>query len=189
MNEQAPRGRDYDARFDALIARGENVHGEADFVEAYRPTSVLDAGCGTGRVAIELARRGIEAVGVDIDHTMLAIAREKAPDQTWHLEDLARVELGRVFDVVIACGNVMIFLTPGTEQSVVERLGAHVRAGGLLITGFSLEEGRLDLDHLDRYARGAGLALKDRYATWAREPFVGGRYAVSVFERERTSAS
>ena len=62
---------EYDARWDRLAAAGEEVHGEADFVMALRPTSVLDAGCGTGRVAIELARRGVEVVGVDADPDML----------------------------------------------------------------------------------------------------------------------
>ena len=51
---------DYQARFDRLAASGQDVHGEATFVRAYSPSSVLDAGCGTGRVAIELARHGID---------------------------------------------------------------------------------------------------------------------------------
>ncbi|MEQ1788221.1 MAG: SAM-dependent methyltransferase, partial [Acidimicrobiales bacterium] len=51
-------GDDYQARFDRLAAAGDDVHGEATFVRAYAPRSVLDAGCGTGRVAIELARGG-----------------------------------------------------------------------------------------------------------------------------------
>lgn len=38
--------------------------GEADFVAHLEPTTLLDAGCGTGRVAIELAGRGVEIVGV-----------------------------------------------------------------------------------------------------------------------------
>ena len=64
-------GDRYQARFDALAARGEHVHGEADFVAAYEPASVLDAGCGTGRVGRELARRSLDVVGVDLDDTLL----------------------------------------------------------------------------------------------------------------------
>ncbi|MDQ5854995.1 MAG: SAM-dependent methyltransferase, partial [Actinomycetota bacterium] len=52
--------RDYDARWRRMEAAGANPHGEADFVFSYGPRSVLDAGCGTGRVAIELARRGLD---------------------------------------------------------------------------------------------------------------------------------
>ena len=75
----APRGDEYDARWRTLAARGANVHGEADLVEALLReeggTRVLDAGCGTGRVAIELARRGFSVVGMDADAPMLAAAR------------------------------------------------------------------------------------------------------------------
>ena len=72
------QGDDYQAQFDRLAASGQDVHGEATFVRAYSPTSVLDAGCGTGRVAIELARHGIEVVGTDIDDSMLATAQRNS---------------------------------------------------------------------------------------------------------------
>ena len=73
---------------------------------------MLDAGCGTGRVAIELDRRGIEVVGVDLDDDMLAAARIKAPDLRWECADLSVFDLGRPFDVVAMPGNVMIFCRP-----------------------------------------------------------------------------
>ncbi len=73
----------YDERWEALAATGADVHGEADLVAALVGAPgglpVLDAGCGTGRVAIELARRGYDTVGVDVDADLLARAREKAP--------------------------------------------------------------------------------------------------------------
>jgi 2-polyprenyl-3-methyl-5-hydroxy-6-metoxy-1,4-benzoquinol methylase len=76
-------GGSYQARFDALAATGEDVHGEAGFVAALAARAVLDAGCGTGRVAIELARRGIDVVGADVSASMLGTARELAPALTW----------------------------------------------------------------------------------------------------------
>ena len=63
-------GDDYQRRFDALAASGMDVHGEAGFVMRFAPATVLDAGCGTGRVAVELARRGCTVVGVDADASM-----------------------------------------------------------------------------------------------------------------------
>ena len=44
-------GRSYQERFDRLDASGADVHGEAEFVMRRDPSAVLDAGCGTGRVA------------------------------------------------------------------------------------------------------------------------------------------
>jgi 2-polyprenyl-3-methyl-5-hydroxy-6-metoxy-1,4-benzoquinol methylase len=70
----------YDERFRRLAESGGNPHGEADLVASYKPATVLDAGCGTGRVAIELARRGIAVLGVDADPDMIAAARSKAPE-------------------------------------------------------------------------------------------------------------
>jgi SAM-dependent methyltransferase len=173
-------GDAYDARWKEMAANGESVHGEADFVCRFQPASVLDAGCGTGRVAIELARRGIDVVGVDLDDSMLAAARAKAPDQIWITADLLDVELGRTFDVVVLPGNVMIFLAPGTETAVVANLARHVAADGRLVVGFQLGRGY----HLQRYdadCEAAGLVLEARYATWDGDSWrSGGDYAVSV---------
>jgi SAM-dependent methyltransferase len=166
-----------------LAAEGGNVHGEADFVESLGPGSVLDAGCGTGRVAVELARRGVDVVGVDLDPSMLARARDKRPDLPWVAADLAAVDLGRVFDVVVLAGNVMIFLAPGREAAVVANLARQVRPGGALVAGFQLQPGRLGLVAYDRDCRTAGLELDGRWATWDRRPYEGGDYAVSVHRR------
>lgn len=172
----------YDDRWEELAARGENVHGEADLVSSLGPRSVLDAGCGTGRVAIELQRRSVDVVGVDLDPAMLARARAKAPEVTWAEGDLADVDLGRRFDVVVLAGNVMIYLEPGTERSVVANLARHLEPGGLLVAGFELQPGRYDLASYDEAAAAAGLTLADRWATWDRQPYDpgNGSYAVSV---------
>jgi len=183
-------GDSYDERFARLAASGVNVHGEVDHLMAYAPRRVLDAGCGTGRVAIELRRRGVAAVGVDVDPRMLDAARRKDPDGTWVLADLATLGLDQTFDVVVAAGNVMIFLEPGSEATVVARLAAHLEPGGHLVAGFQLQPGGLDLDTYDAACTAAGLRLADRWATWDRQPFVpGGDYAVSAHTRPATSSS
>ena len=174
------RGDTYDRRFEQLAASGVDVHGEATFVSSFEPTSVLDAGCGTGRVAIELARHEVDTVGVDLDPAMLETARRKAPDLAWVEADLASLELGRRFDVVLAAGNVLLFVAPGTEAAVVGRLSAHLVPGGRLVAGFSLDAG-LSLADYDAIAGAAGLSLEGRFATWERAAFeAGGDYAVSV---------
>lgn len=178
-------GDDYQRRFDELAAAGVDVHGEATFVRAYRPASVLDAGCGTGRVAIELARHGVDVVGVDVDASMLATARRAAPDVEWVESDLGVLDLGRTFDVVVMAGNVPLFTPPGTHAALLAGCARHVRVGGgLLIAGFSLGRGYGVEDH-DAHAAAAGLRLQERFATWERRPFVaGGDYAVSVHVRD-----
>lgn len=181
--EGVVRGADYDERWRRLAAAGKSIHGEADFIEVFEPSSVLDAGCGTGRVAIELAARGIDVVGVDLDPPMIGQARAKAPHLEWVEADLCSIDLGRTFDVVAMPGNVMIFVCPGTESSVVANLARHVRPGGVLVAGFQLGRG-YELDRYDADCAAAGLSLDARFATWERAPWVdGGDYAVSVHRR------
>ncbi len=183
LSGDVPRGEEYDQRFERLAASGVDAHGEAAFIASLGVHSVLDAGCGTGRVAMELARRGIDCVGVDLDERMLAVARRAAPQLRWIEADLAGLDLDRRFAAVVLAGNVLLFVTPGTEAAVLERMTAHLEPSGLLVAGFSLD-GRLALDHYDRLAAAAGLELVDRFATWDRTPFAeGSPYALSVHRR------
>jgi SAM-dependent methyltransferase len=178
-------GDDYQARFDALAARGVDVHGEVAFVLSLDPVpaSVLDAGCGTGRVAIELARRGVAVVGVDVDVSMLAAARRTAPGIDWHEHDLATLELGRSFDAVVLAGNVPLFTPPGSQHALVGGCARHVAPGGALVAGFQLGRGYA-LDEYDEHCAAAGFTLAERFSAWDRAPFEPrGDYAVSVHRR------
>ena len=176
-------GDEYQRRFDELAASGVDVHGEATFVSAYQPATVLDAGCGTGRVAIELARRGIEVVGVDADASMLETAQSRATAVTWVHADIAGgLDLGRQFDVVVMAGNVPLFTPPGTTGALVAGCARHVGEGGLLVAGFQLGP-RYPIEQYDAEAAAAGLELAERFATWDRQPIAGGDYAVSVHRR------
>ncbi len=179
----------YDRRWEDLAAAGAEVHGEADLVDAVLqegrgvPTGpILDAGCGTGRVAIELARRGHTTVGVDVDDALLERARSKAPDLEWHLGDLATLPddvAPGPFAAVVLAGNVMIFVARGTEGAVLATAASRLAPGGLVIAGFQLT-GRLTLADYDVAAAAAGLAPAARFATWERAPFANGDYVVAV---------
>jgi SAM-dependent methyltransferase len=188
------RGEEYDARWIPLAEAGVNIHGEADLVETLLRESgqnrVLDAGCGTGRVAIELSRRGFIVTGVDADTAMLDVARAKAPEIDWREGDLAGSTDPRVnglgpdmVDLVLLAGNVMIFLEPDTEGAVLRNLVGQLDANGLLVAGFSLHPGQLSCDAYDAAAATAGLIPVARWASWDRRPFAGGDYAVTVHRR------
>lgn len=187
LRMQRASGDEYDESYERRAAAGENVHGEADFVMRFSPASVLDAGCGTGRIARELARRGVDVVGVDLDDGMLSTARRKGPTIAWHCADLVSIDLGRTFDVILLAGNVMIFLTPGSEGAVVANLGRHLAPDGRLIAGFSLRPGQLTIEAYDRVAVTAGLSLSERWSTWGRDPWnPAGDYQVSVHRKVST---
>jgi SAM-dependent methyltransferase len=176
----------YDERWDALAARGVEVHGEADLVDHLLATPgarVLDAGCGTGRLAIELDRRGYATVGVDVDPDLLARARAKAPSLEWIEGDLATLVPGTApgpFAAAVLAGNVMIFVARGTEARVLTNISTRLAPGGLVVAGFQLS-GRLPLADYDADARAAGLEPVARWSTWDRAPFsANGDYVVAV---------
>ena len=185
----APRGEEYDARWRKLAAAGQSIHGEADLIESLLREMggdrVLDAGCGTGRVATELAARGFSVVGIDLDEDMLAAARAKAPELDWIHADLAdaTAHLTSEFDVVAMAGNVMIFVDAGSEGRVLKELSSLLAPRALLVSGFSLQPAGLSLSEYDRLAEAAGLEPVHRWATWDRQPYDGGSYAVSVHRR------
>ena len=180
-------GRDYQARIDALAQQGIDMHGEATLICSFAPATVLDAGCGTGRVAIELAKHGIEVIGVDVEESMIAEARRMAPELPWVLGDLTTLDLGRTFDLVVLAGNVPLFCPEPSRAALIARCAAHVAESGYLVAGFSLGKG-YELREFDACCDAAGLQLVERWATWDREPYRGGGdYAVSVRRRPAQS--
>lgn len=188
-------GEEYAARFAELARTGADMHGEANFCAAMLPPGarVLDAGCGTGRVAIRLDELGFSCVGVDVDESMLAVARQAAPQVPWHRADLAILTPADLagaagFDLVVMAGNVVPLLAEGTVARSVAALAALLRPGGLLVAGFGLDPAHLPprcpvtpIEEYDEAARSAGLSLQARYSTWDGAPFDPAEgYAVSV---------
>lgn len=177
--------QEYYTRWQRLEAAGQSAHGEADFIESLHPATVLDAGCGMGRVAIELSRRGIDVVGVDLDDDLLEFARRSEPSIVWVHADLATMHLGRLFDVVAMPGNVMIFCRPADRPAIIRSAADHLLHDGSLVAGFQLERsaGALTLAEYDEACTASGLELVRRCSTWQADPYQGGAYAVSVHRR------
>ncbi len=73
---------------------------------------VLDAGCGTGALAIEAARRGADVVAIDVAHNLIELARERLPNDLgvgsvdFRVGDMLQPKLGR-FDFVVAMDSLI----------------------------------------------------------------------------------
>ncbi len=78
-----------------------------------RGARVLDAGCGTGAMAVELARRGADVVAVDISPALVGIAQKRMPEDlaghiTWVAGDMLEATNG-VFDHVVAMDSLIYY--------------------------------------------------------------------------------
>jgi SAM-dependent methyltransferase len=181
VDSRLSRGDRYERTYELRSAAGEDVHGEANFVMRFSPGSVLDAGCGTGRVGRELYRRGVDVVGVDIDGEMLETARARCPSVSWIEGDISVIQLGRTFDIVLMAGNVINFVVPDSRRRAVENLTAHLRPAGQIIIGHSVVPDGCSPFLLASWAAEIGLEMVERWSTWDRAPFVEpSDYALTV---------
>jgi SAM-dependent methyltransferase len=175
------RGDLYERSYELRAAAGEDVHGEANFVTRFSPGSVLDAGCGTGRVGRELHRRGVDVVGVDLDAEMLETARSRCPSASWIEGDISAIDLGRTFDIVLMAGNVINFVIPEFRRQALENLVHHLNPGGLLINGHSIRPDGCPPALLAIWAEAAGLEPVERWSTWDQDPFADNSdYSLTV---------
>lgn len=182
----------YDEAWTKMAAAGKDPHGEVAFLDRLRQRhrdvtgAILDAGCGTGRVAIELDRRGHQTAGTDIDADMLGHAQSKAPHLQWHLGNLATVDLGRGFGVVMMAGNVILFVERDDRPAAIANIARHVEPGGLVVAGFQLARGdgrHVPVADWDAWTASAGLDLVERWATWDDDPWTAASdYVVSVHQ-------
>lgn len=175
---------EYAERFTRLRAEGHDIDGEARLVDALAPRSsrILDAGCGTGRVAAALAAAGHEVLGVDLDPLLVVAGREQHPGVPLLELDLRAVspDLG-TFDLIVAAGNVMVYLEPGTEGEVLRALASVLAPGGRAVFGFATDRA-YTAALCDADAEAAGWTLEGRYATWQLDPVTeDADWAVSVY--------
>ena len=167
----------YIERFRTMAANGDDLDGEARFIDAMVPRGarILDAGCGPGRVGGYLETLGHDVVGVDIDPILIAAAESEHPGPTWLVADLAELNLpaagiAEPFNVIVCAGNVLTFLDPDTRRPVLERLAAHLHPNGRLVTGFGsgrdypFEEFLSDVERV-------GLSAELMLASWDLRPF------------------
>lgn len=122
----------------------------ADFLESAflkfgdKPRLVLELGCGTGSLAIEMAKRGYDMIGLDLSVDMLSRAAEKSRDQGVDIlfinQDMRDFELYGTVDAVICMLDSINYITDKTDlDRVFQLVHMYLNPGGLFIFDINSE--------------------------------------------------
>jgi SAM-dependent methyltransferase len=119
----------------------DQIAAEADFIEdslgVAKGGTMLDLACGTGRHAIDLARRGYEVVGFDLSLAMLARAADEAQEREQKLNfvqgDMREMTFDEAFDGVFSWNTSFGFFDEDTNAKVIGRVHKALKKGGQFI--------------------------------------------------------
>ena len=112
---------------------------------------ILDVGAGTGRVAVDLHRHGFDVHALDVDASLLAALRERAPGVPTHPADARDFALDTRFALVIAPMQTVQLLGGVRDREAFLRCARrHLARGGLLAAALAntlddFEEGDVDV--------------------------------------------
>ena len=99
--------------------------------------AVVDLGCGRGRHAIPLSRRGYRVTGVDLSEKMLRLARERAEKEgasvEWVREDMREFVRPGAFDACLSLFSSYGYFDDEENQKVLGNVGRSLKEGGVLL--------------------------------------------------------
>lgn len=139
-------------------------------------TSIVDVGCGTGRLEPHLAARGLAPRGIDLSPEMIRVARRDHCGFDFAVADLRELPFGNASLAGVVCWYSLIYLAPSDRPAAFSELARVVKPGGYLVTAFKVgdsqvrREGRstgqgvefdvywLSAAEMERWAIGAGFA-------------------------------
>ena len=141
------------------------------YLDSY-PASLLDIGCGTGRDLAYLAERCPDCVGVDIQDSMIAFARERRRHVDFRVGDMRSIRVGRTFEAITCMGIAIANLHADDDLAAAfATFAAHSQAGTLLV-----------LEALNALGADGGGSLARRFVIDAPELNAG---ADATYEHDR----
>lgn len=165
--------RGYGQHFAALLAEGADVAGEARLADALvgRHARILDVGSGMGRISAALTARGHDVVATEPDPAL----REQSLATYGEVPVLPHEALAipplEPFDLIVAVGNVFIYLGEDTERAVLAHLRSLLAPGGRILAGFHLSAVKTGsrtypADEFIADATAAGLSVDWRFGSY-----------------------
>lgn len=118
----------------------EDYYDDVSFYQSlaeYHGDTVLELGCGTGRVAVPLAQSGLKVTGVDINDAMLAVAKKRMGSRrglTLKRGDMTTLDLKQTFALVtVPLGGVQHLATLEDVTAAIAVLARHLEPGGVAV--------------------------------------------------------
>jgi len=143
-------GRKYDSE-----SFTQGTMGECDFIEREigfnKSIKILDIGCGTGRHAIELSKRGYNVTGIDLSDSLLSRAKGKAQKQGLKIDflkyDARNLPFNNEYDLVIMLceGAFPLMETDEMNYEILKNATKSLKENGKLI--FTTLNGLFPLHH------------------------------------------
>lgn len=126
--------------YDLIYRQFKDYRSEAarvvELIRQRNPTAgtLLDVACGTGEHAHFLIEAGYSVDGVDIEPRFVELARRKNPDGRFSCQDMAELDLGRVYDAVLCLFSSIGYVrTEDRLQRALRRFADHTVDGGIVI--------------------------------------------------------
>ncbi|MBM7589905.1 class I SAM-dependent DNA methyltransferase [Brevibacillus fulvus] len=107
------------------------------FAEHGRPKTIIDLGCGTGKIAIPLAKQGYSVTGVDLSAEMLAMAyanmRQAHVEVALVEQDMRELDLFVADTVISFCDSLSYLVEEDEVQATFQQVYRHLRPGGCFL--------------------------------------------------------
>lgn len=175
-----------DLPYDAWVEFYEKIW--ADY--GRRPKLLLDAGCGTGSIALRLAEKGMEVIGCDMSEDMLGIARDKAGEMglrpLFLHQSMEELDLYGTVDGVISSLDCINYL-PDFDAlcAAMARISLFMEPGALFIFDINTEDKLRGLD-----GQTIVKETEDVFCVWQNEYLPDARkcrFTIDIFVAEEES--
>lgn len=117
--------------------------------------SVVDVGCGTGRLEPYLAAKGLSPHGIDLSPEMIRVARRDHPGFDFDVADLRALPFDDASLAGLVCWYSLMFLAPADRPTAFSELARVLKPGGYLATAFKAGDSQVR-----RGGRSTGLGVE-----------------------------